>query len=41
LKAFDSFAEPFASGAWSALRNAWRGSTDFVQRYNSLLYLFI
>lgn len=33
--------ETFASGAWSALGNAWRGGTDFVQRYNSLLYLFI
>ncbi|XP_027914602.1 uncharacterized protein LOC114174059 [Vigna unguiculata] len=32
LKAFDSSVETFASGAWSALGNAWRGSTDFVQR---------
>ncbi|BAT98804.1 uncharacterized protein HKW66_Vig0251950 [Vigna angularis] len=32
LKAFDSSVENFASGAWSALGNAWRGSTDFVQR---------
>lgn len=32
LKVFDSSVETFASGAWSALGNAWRGSTDFVQR---------
>ncbi|RDX85310.1 hypothetical protein CR513_33520 [Mucuna pruriens] len=32
LKVFDNSVETFASGAWSALGNAWRGSTDFVQR---------
>ncbi|KAG5023182.1 hypothetical protein JHK85_019524 [Glycine max] len=32
LKVFDNSVETFASGAWSALGNAWRGGTDFVQR---------
>ncbi|KAL2347855.1 hypothetical protein Fmac_001855 [Flemingia macrophylla] len=32
LKVFDNSVETFASGAWSALGNAWRGSTGFVQR---------
>lgn len=32
LKVIDTSVETFASGAWSALGNAWRGGTDFVQR---------
>ncbi|RYQ86835.1 hypothetical protein Ahy_B10g106454 isoform D [Arachis hypogaea] len=32
LKVFDNSVETFASGAWTALGNAWRGSTELVQR---------
>ncbi|KAK7308566.1 hypothetical protein VNO77_42184 [Canavalia gladiata] len=32
LKAFDTSVETFASGAWAALGNAWRGSTGLVHR---------
>ncbi|KAL5070896.1 hypothetical protein RYX36_021783 [Vicia faba] len=32
LKVFDNSVETFASGAWSALGNAWRGGSDLVQK---------
>ncbi|CAK8571204.1 unnamed protein product [Lathyrus sativus] len=32
LKVFDNSVETFASGAWSALGNAWRGGSDLVHK---------
>lgn len=32
LKVFDNSVETFASGAWSALGNAWRGGSELVQK---------
>lgn len=37
LKVLDTSVENFASGAWNALGNAWRGGSDFVHKYDSLL----
>lgn len=33
LKVLDNSVENFASGAWQALGSAWKGSTNFVQKY--------
>lgn len=41
LKVFDNSVETFASGAWSALGNAWRGGSELVHKYDSLFYLFL
>ncbi|XP_076949076.1 uncharacterized protein LOC143621594 [Bidens hawaiensis] len=32
IKAIDTSVENFASGAWQALGNAWKGGSDFVQK---------
>ncbi|XP_076924510.1 uncharacterized protein LOC143586977 [Bidens hawaiensis] len=32
IKAIDTSVENFASGAWQAFGNAWRGGSDFVQK---------
>lgn len=36
LKVLDNSVENFASGAWQALGNAWKGGTDLVQKYVSV-----
>lgn len=33
LKVFDNKVENFASGAWQALGNVWKGSSEFVHKY--------
>lgn len=33
LKVFDNRVENFASGAWQALGNAWKGGSEFVHKY--------
>lgn len=33
LKVLDNSVENFASGAWQALGNAWKGGSNIVQKY--------
>lgn len=37
LKVLDSSVETFASGAWQAFGNAWKGGSSLVQKYVCLV----